>query len=91
MVQFQRWKVLLVLGVIAFSIVLALPNLFSAERLQSMPSWFPKSQVNLGLDLQGGSHLLLEVDLAALEEEHLESLLTRSGSLSVAPRSAIRT
>jgi preprotein translocase subunit SecD len=75
MVQFQRWKVLLVLAVIAAAIIAAIPNLFSAERLQSMPSWFPKSQVSLGLDLQGGSHLLLEVDLAALEEEHLEGLL----------------
>jgi preprotein translocase subunit SecD len=75
MVQFQRWKVLLVLAVIVAGIVAAIPNLFSAERLQSMPAWFPKSQVNLGLDLQGGSHLLLEVDLAALEQEHLEGLL----------------
>jgi SecD/SecF fusion protein len=40
-----------------------------------MPSWLPKNQVNLGLDLQGGSHLLLEVDLNALEAERLESLV----------------
>ena len=75
MVQFERWKVWLVLGIVLAGIVAALPNLFTAERLQSMPGWFPKNQVNLGLDLQGGSHLLLEVDLGALEEEHLESLL----------------
>ncbi len=75
MVQFQRWKIVLVLAIILASIIAALPNLFSPERLQSMPSWFPKNQVNLGLDLQGGSHLLLEVDLAALEAEHLDTLL----------------
>ena len=75
MVQFERWKVWLVLGVVLAAVIAALPNVFSAERLQSMPGWFPKSQINLGLDLQGGSHLLLEVDLGALEEEHLESLL----------------
>ncbi len=66
---------MLVLGIILAAIVTALPNLFASERLQAMPGWFPKNQVNLGLDLQGGSHLLLEVDLVALEEEHLESLL----------------
>jgi preprotein translocase subunit SecD len=75
MVQFQRWKVILVLAIIVASIIASLPNLFGSERLQSMPSWFPKNQVSLGLDLQGGSHLLLEVDLAALEAEHLETLL----------------
>ena len=75
MVKIKRSTVILVLAIIVAGIIAALPNLFSAERLQSMPSWFPKNQVNLGLDLQGGSHLLLEVDLAALEKEHLESLV----------------
>ncbi len=65
----------MVLAIVLASIIVSVPNLFSAERLRSLPSWFPKNQVNLGLDLQGGSHLLLEVDLAALEAEHLETLL----------------
>jgi preprotein translocase subunit SecD len=75
----------MVLAIILACVIVSLPNLFSSERLQSMPSWFPKNQVNLGLDLQGGSHLLLEVDLAALEAEHLETLLD---SIRVALRRA---
>src|SRR5436190_125283 len=75
MVKFETWKIWMVLAIILACVIVSLPNLFSSERLQSMPSWFPKNQVNLGLDLQGGSHLLLEVDLAALEAEHLETLL----------------
>ena len=34
-----------------------------------MPDWLPHQQINLGLDLQGGSHLLLEVDLGAVIDE----------------------
>ena len=75
MVHFQRWKIALVIAVILLGVILSLPNLFSAERLQGLPDWLPKNQVNLGLDLQGGSHLLLEVDLNALEAEHVETLL----------------
>ena len=75
MVQIKRSTIILVLAIVVAAIIAALPNLFTAERLQSMPSWLPKNQVSLGLDLQGGSHLLLEVDLQALEAEHLESLV----------------
>ena len=75
MVQFEKWKIWMVVAIIVGCIIVSLPNLFSPDRLQSMPSWFPKNQVNLGLDLQGGSHLLLEVDLNALEAEHLETLV----------------
>ena len=85
MVQFEKWKIWMVVAIIVGCIIVSLPNLFSAERLQSMPSWFPKNQVNLGLDLQGGSHLLLEVDLNALEAERLESLVD---SIRVALRRA---
>jgi len=85
MVQFEKWKIWMVVAIIVGCIIVSLPNLFSAERLQSMPSWLPKNQVNLGLDLQGGSHLLLEVDLNALEAERLESLVD---SIRVALRRA---
>jgi preprotein translocase subunit SecD len=40
-----------------------------------MPSWLPHQQINLGLDLQGGSHLLLEVELAVVIKERLETVV----------------
>jgi preprotein translocase subunit SecD len=43
--------------------------------MEQMPTWLPREQINLGLDLQGGSHLLLEVDLSAVIEERLEALV----------------
>src|SRR5690606_21998641 len=41
----------------------------------SLPGWVPKNTLNLGLDLQGGSYLLLEVDLAALQADRVTNLI----------------
>lgn len=61
--------------IILSGIIAALPNLFTPQQLASMPAWFPKRQLTLGLDLRGGSHLVLEVDAAALKADRLRSLL----------------
>ena len=50
-----------------------MPNFFSDKTIQSWPKWAQRHVV-LGLDLQGGSHLLLEVDAAAVRKEKLEQL-----------------
>ncbi|MGQ9368431.1 protein translocase subunit SecD [Azospirillum sp. A39] len=79
MVYFAKWKIVLVLLVCALGAVYAAPNLLSrqtVEELQtSLPSWAPTRTVNLGLDLQGGSHLLLEVDVATVLRDRLNALL----------------
>ena len=49
---------LIVLG----GILIALPNALPQMCASRLPSWLPHDRVNLGLDLQGGSYLLLEVD-----------------------------
>jgi len=71
MLYFARWKVAAILGVILLGVLLSLPNLFPRS---AIPSWLPARQVSLGLDLRGGSYLLLEVDLDAVVHERLESL-----------------
>ena len=38
-----------------------------------MPDWMPKRQMTLGLDLQGGSHILLQIDRQDLANERLET------------------
>ena len=57
MLQFQLWKKLVVTVVLLGGIVYALPNLVSDQ----MTSILPGKKINLGLDLRGGSHLLLRV------------------------------
>ena len=75
MLRFPAWKVAVILGICVIGGLLSVPNLFSRDQLQRLPDWLPHEQINLGLDLQGGSHLLLEVDLHAVVEERLNTLV----------------
>ncbi|MGO4673757.1 protein translocase subunit SecD [Bosea sp. 2YAB26] len=83
MLRFQARKVIAVLLVLLFGCGLALPNLFSPETRkaieQGAPSWIPRfllpiHAVTLGLDLQGGSHVLLEIDRADLIKTQVTQL-----------------
>jgi SecD/SecF fusion protein len=69
-----KWQIYLYSFIVIFGTILALPNLFTSEQLEKLPDWLPKKQVTLGLDLRGGSHLVLEVDSAALMKERLQSM-----------------
>ena len=75
MLNFARWKVALCAAAILFGLVFTLPNLLPANILASAPAWAPHQKLNLGLDLQGGSYLLLEVDTAALKSEKLTNMV----------------
>ena len=71
---FGRGRTLIVAVVCLVGFLFVLPNFFPASRVDSLPGWLPSKQINLGLDLQGGSHLLLEVDVGVVIQERLESL-----------------
>ena len=73
MLYFSRWKVVGILLTALIVCAFAIPNFFSERRVQSWPKWAQRHIV-LGLDLQGGSHLLLEVDSNAVRREKLEAL-----------------
>jgi protein-export membrane protein SecD len=75
MLYFANWKVLLICVVCALGVLLSLPNLFTPAQLSFLPNAVPKKQVSLGLDLRGGSYLLLEVDVAAAQRERLNSII----------------
>lgn len=70
MLQFPRWKVIVVLLVSGFFTLAALPNVMGPKTSAMMPGWFQKP-IPLGLDLRGGSHLLLQLDIDAYMREHL--------------------
>ena len=74
MLALSRWKIILVLASAIFGLVFTLPNLLPARALQSMPDWTPLDRLRLGLDLRGGSYLLMEVDTNALNKERLTNL-----------------
>ncbi|MFZ2868595.1 protein translocase subunit SecD [Zavarzinia sp.] len=83
MIQYSRWKIMLYMAIVALGVIFAAPNLFSRASLEGLPSWVPQKQVNLGLDLRGGSHLLLEVDVGAVVKERLEALVDSTRSALV--------
>jgi preprotein translocase subunit SecD len=63
MLEFPKWKVWLVSLVVALGVLLSIPSLIAGTPYAgAWPKWLPHYKVNLGLDLAGGSHLLLEAD-----------------------------
>jgi preprotein translocase subunit SecD len=74
MLALSRWKIILVLASAIFGLVFTLPNLLPDQILQTLPGWAPHDRLSLGLDLRGGSYLLMEVDTNALNKERLTNL-----------------
>jgi protein-export membrane protein SecD len=74
MLQFSKFKITLILAVLLAGLYTALPNVFSAAHIDKLPAWLPARTVSLGLDLQGGSHLLYEVDTKELINAKLKQL-----------------
>lgn len=75
MLHFPTWKTAIVLIVLLVGTVLAIPSLMPRATLEAMPGWFPKQTVVLGLDLQGGAHLVYEVGMDKLIAERLNNAL----------------
>jgi len=73
MLYFSRWKALATLLTALFICALAAPNFLPEKTLRSLPKWAQRHIV-LGLDLQGGSHILLEVDINDVRKQKAESL-----------------
>src|SRR3990172_6719868 len=80
MVRVTRWQGVLVVAICVLGLAFAAPNLLSRRGAESLPGWMPNEQLSLGLDLQGGSHLLLQVDLESIVEEELDSVLESARS-----------
>jgi preprotein translocase subunit SecD len=75
MMTISRWKVLLVIFSVIFGLLFALPNVLTPAQREQLPAFMPKKAMNLGLDLQGGSYLLLEVDTPAIRRERLINMV----------------
>ena len=75
MLQVSIWTRLFTIIVVVAGILIALPNALSDKVRAKFPSWLPSQTVNLGLDLQGGSYLLLQVDLDQVTRDRAESMV----------------
>jgi preprotein translocase subunit SecD len=73
MLYFTRWKALAIILTALVVCLCAVPNFFPEATVKSWPKWAQRHMV-LGLDLQGGSHILLEVDANAVKKDKLDQV-----------------
>ncbi len=75
MIRIATWKIVLILLACVAAFAWAAPNLLSKEQAAAWeskaPAWLPSKRVSLGLDLQGGSHLMLQVAVGEALKDHL--------------------
>ncbi|UCH75808.1 MAG: protein translocase subunit SecD [Rhodospirillales bacterium] len=77
MLHFPTWRKVLVLVVCALGVLYSAPNFMARQSAETIQSWMPEGgpgkQVSLGLDLQGGAYLLLEVKAEGVIADRLEA------------------
>ena len=75
MLDFPRWKIWAVSLTVAIGILFAIPSLIAGTPLaKNWPGWLPNAKISLGLDLSGGSQLLLEADIADAAKQRLAAM-----------------
>lgn len=74
MLHFSRWKTFIVWGFALLGVFCAAPNLIPEKDLAKYPQFVQNLRLNLGLDLRGGSHLLLQMDKDLLIEKQIKIL-----------------
>src|SRR5882724_475461 len=79
MLYFTRWKALAIIVIAVVVCLCAVPNFFPEAKVKTWPKWAQRHLV-LGLDLQGGSHLLLEIDSNPVKKDKLEQVRADVGS-----------
>ena len=85
MLQVSIWSRVLVALVVLTGLLIALPNALPDRALARLPSWLPHNKVSYGLDLQGGSYLLLQVDFDQVQKD---KALAMEGDIRAALRKA---
>ena len=105
MLRIATWQVVAILALVAAAFLLVVPSFLSASTVASLertlPSWIPARPIVLGLDLQGGAHLLMEVDKTELAKGQVgqlrddvraklrEGKIPLTGGIAVQPRGVV--
>jgi SecD/SecF fusion protein len=75
MLNFPRWKTLAIIFAVVLGIIFALPNAVDKQAWSKLPLVHELQPMVLGLDLQGGSHVLLEVDRVDLQNQLAKQMI----------------
>lgn len=74
MLDFSRWKIWSISLIILVGILFAIPSMLPSDLKARYPKWLPSATINLGLDLAGGSQLLLEADTADAAKQRIQAM-----------------
>jgi preprotein translocase subunit SecD len=74
MLDFSKWKIRAICGGLLILMLLAVPSFVPKDMRAKWPSWVPQPAVSLGLDLAGGSYLLLEADTGKVASARLDQM-----------------
>src|SRR3990167_4322701 len=74
MLNLPRWQTIVIIAITVLSGLFDLPNMLPTGVLDVLPQWYSQNRINLGLDLRGGAHFLLEADLRSVLTERLTNL-----------------
>jgi SecD/SecF fusion protein len=77
MLRYATWKVAAIIGMTLIALMVIVPSMLSPATRQSISQrvpWLPMRTIVLGLDLQGGSHVLLEIDQASVMKTQVDNL-----------------
>ena len=105
MLRFANWKLASVLALVAAALLVIVPSFMRTETVDALaarlPGFIPMRQIVLGLDLQGGAYMLMEVDHASVVKSQVEALrddvrqklrdgrIAISGGIAVQPRGVL--
>jgi protein-export membrane protein SecD len=105
MLRFAPWKLASVLALVAAAILIVVPSFMPAGTVDSLaarlPGFIPVRQIVLGLDLQGGAYMLMQVDDASVVKSQIEALrddvrqtlrdgkIGLSGGIAIQPRGVL--
>ncbi len=73
MLNFSRWAVAAILLPLVLGVLCAVPSFLPDATVAQLPG-FMRTRVNLGLDLAGGSHLLLEASTQDVAKQRLANM-----------------
>lgn len=75
--DFPPWKVWMLTAMLVIGVLLSIPSLLTEQQRAYIPDFLPQPSINLGLDLSGGVHILLEAQTEEFQEQRLQTLSDR--------------
>ena len=78
MIHIANWTKVMIVAICALGVIYAAPNFFDKGLFSDVPAGLPGKQMNLGLDLRGGAHLLMQVESDVIVKDRLGDMMSET-------------